>query len=56
LHVAMEIVHKFKINCGMTLGAFMRGTIMLFNEKPNQLHWDCCFVAWYWGYHLWSSL
>ncbi len=52
----MEIVHKFKINCGMTLGAFMRGAIMLFNEKPNQLHWDCCFVAQYWGYHLWSSL
>jgi len=32
-----EIVHKFKINCGMTLGAFMRGAMMLFNEKPIQL-------------------
>jgi hypothetical protein len=54
--VAMETVHKFKINCGMTLGAFMRGAMMLFNEKLNQLHWDCCFVARYWGYHWWSSL
>ena len=57
LHIAMEIVHKFKINCGMTLGAFMRGAMTLFNEKPIQLHWDCCFVARYWGYrsrvHFW---
>jgi hypothetical protein len=36
LHVVMEIVHKLRINCGMTLGAFMRGAMMLFNEKPNQ--------------------
>jgi len=56
LHVAMEIVHKFKINCGMTLGAFMRGAMTLFNEKPIQLHWDCCFVARYWDYYWWSSL
>ncbi len=27
LHVAMEIVHKFKISCGMTLGAYMRGAM-----------------------------
>jgi len=53
LHIAMEIVHKFKINCGMTLGAFMRGAMTLFNEKLIQLHWDCCFVA---RYHWWSSL
>ena len=50
LHVAMEIVHKFRINCGMTFGTFMRGAMTLFNEKPIQLHWDCCFVARYWGY------
>ena len=56
LHIAMEIVHKFKINCGMTLGAFMRGAMTLFNEKPKQLHWDCSLVARYWGYHWWSSL
>ncbi len=56
LHVAMEIVHKFKISCRMTFGAFMRGAMMLFNEKPIHLHWDCCFVARYWGYHWWSSL
>jgi hypothetical protein len=36
LHVAMEIVHKFRINFGMTLGAFMRGAMMLCHEKPNQ--------------------
>ncbi len=29
LHVAIEIVHKFKINCGMTCGAYMRGVMML---------------------------
>jgi hypothetical protein len=45
LHIAMEIVHKFKINCVMTLGGAMRGAMTLFNEKPIQLHWDCCFVA-----------
>jgi hypothetical protein len=56
LHIAMEIVHKFKINCGMTLGAFMRGAMMLFNEKPIPWHWDCSFVAQYWGYHWWSLL
>ncbi len=36
LHVAMESVHKFQINWGMTLGAFMRGAMALFDEKPNQ--------------------
>jgi hypothetical protein len=30
----MEMVHKLRINCGMTLGAWMRGVIRLFNEKP----------------------
>jgi hypothetical protein len=44
LHVAIEIVHKFKISCGMTLGAFMRRVMKLFIEKPNQLHcWDHYF-------------
>ena len=52
LHVAIEIVHKFKINCGMTCGAYMRGVMMLFSEKPLDykwtLPWDCCFVVRYW--------
>jgi hypothetical protein len=34
LQVAIEIVHKLRINCGMTLGAWMRGIIRLFTEKP----------------------
>jgi len=34
LQVAIEIVHKLRINCGMMLGAWMRGVIWLFNEKP----------------------
>ena len=34
LQVAIEIVHKLRINCGMTLGAWMSGVIRLFNEKP----------------------
>jgi hypothetical protein len=42
----MEIVHKFKINCGMTFGAFLRGVMMLFKEKRNQLHyWDHYYFA-----------
>jgi hypothetical protein len=44
LHVAIEIVHKFKISCGMTLGAFMRGSMMLFIEKPHRHYWDHCFL------------
>ncbi len=31
--VAIEIVHKLRINCGMTLGAWMRDVIRLFIEK-----------------------
>jgi hypothetical protein len=34
LQVAIEIVHKLRINCGMTLVAWMRGVIWLLNEKP----------------------
>jgi hypothetical protein len=34
LQVAIEIVHKLRINCGITLGAWMRGIIRLFTEKP----------------------
>jgi hypothetical protein len=30
----MEIVHKLGINCGMTLGAWMRGVIRLMGENP----------------------
>jgi len=33
LQVAMEMVHKLRINCGMMLRAWMRGVIRLFNEK-----------------------
>jgi hypothetical protein len=33
LQVAIEIVHKLRINCGMTLGAWMTGGIRLFSEK-----------------------
>jgi hypothetical protein len=25
-------------------------------KKSIPLHWDCCFVAQYWGYHRWSSI
>ncbi len=52
LHIAIEIVHKFKINCGMTCGAYMRGVMMLFSEKPlvqKWTHpWHCCFVVRCW--------
>jgi hypothetical protein len=29
----MDTVHKFKINGGMTLGEFMRGAILLFEDN-----------------------
>jgi hypothetical protein len=32
LQVAIEMVHKLRINCGMMLGAWMRGAS--FNENP----------------------
>jgi len=35
MYVVMEIVHKFKNNCGMTIGAFTRGAMKIFTEKPN---------------------
>jgi hypothetical protein len=34
LQVAMEMVHKLKINCEMTLGAWMRGVIKHICENP----------------------
>ena len=34
LQVAIEMVHKLRINWGMMLGAWMRGVIRLFNENP----------------------
>jgi hypothetical protein len=49
LQDAMEIVHKLRINCGMTLGAWMRGVIRLMSENlaavPVDLfHFDhCCW-------------
>jgi len=33
LHVAIEMVHKLRINCGMMLGAWMSGVIRLFKEQ-----------------------
>jgi hypothetical protein len=49
LQVAIKIVHKLRINCGMTLGAWMRGVIRLFNEKPAAVPVDLSL-----GYH-WSQ-
>ncbi len=34
LEVAIEIVHKLTINCGMMLGAWMRGVIRLMSKNP----------------------
>ncbi len=31
----MKIAHKFRINCGMTIGAFMRGVLILFKKKTE---------------------
>ena len=42
LQVAIEMVHKLTINCGMTLGAWMRVVIRLFNEKPAAVSVDLC--------------
>ncbi len=42
LQVVMEMVHKLRINCRMTLGAWMRGVIRLFNEKPAAVPVDLC--------------
>ena len=30
----------------MTLGAFMRGSMKLFIEKPHRHYWDHCFPLW----------
>jgi hypothetical protein len=38
LHIVIETVHKFKINCRMTPGAFMRDFMMLLTEKLNLVH------------------
>jgi hypothetical protein len=49
LQVAIEIVHKLRINCEMTLGAWMRGVIRLMRENPaavpvDLFHFDhCCW-------------
>jgi hypothetical protein len=47
LQVAIEMVHKLRINCGMTLGAWMRGVIRLFNENPAAVpgHANHCFQS-----------
>jgi hypothetical protein len=51
LQVAMEMVHKLRINCGMTLGAWMRGVIRLFNEKPAAVPVDL-FLDCHWSHTL----
>jgi len=33
LHVAIEMVNKLRINCGMMLGAWMSGVIRLIKEQ-----------------------
>jgi hypothetical protein len=40
LQVAIEIVHKLRIKCGMMLGAWMRGVIRLLNETPAAIPVD----------------
>ncbi len=51
LQVAIEMVHKLRINCGMTLGAWMRGVIRLFNEKPAAVPVDL-FLGYHWSHIL----
>jgi len=38
LKVTIEIVHKLRIKCGMTLGACMSGVIRLFSENPAAVY------------------
>jgi hypothetical protein len=40
----MEIVHKLIINCGMTLGAWMRGVIRLMSKNPAAAPVDLCHL------------
>jgi hypothetical protein len=51
LQVAIEMVHKLRINCGMMLGAWMRGVIRLFNEKPAAVPVDL-FLGYHWSHTL----
>ncbi len=51
LQVAMEIVHKLRINCGMMLGAWMWGVIRLFNEKPAAVP-VYLFLGYHWSHTL----
>ena len=51
LQVAIETVHKLRINCGMTLGAWMRGVIRLFKEKPAAVPVDL-FLGYHWSHTL----
>ncbi len=50
LQVAIEIVHKLRINCGIMLGAWMRGVIRLFSKNPAAVPVDlvladhCCLL------------
>jgi len=40
----MEIIHKLRINCGMTLGDWMRGVIRLISENPAAVPVDLFLV------------
>jgi hypothetical protein len=42
LQVAIEMVHKLRINCRMTLAVWMRGVIRLFREKLAAAPVDLC--------------
>jgi hypothetical protein len=44
MQVVIEIVHKLRINCGMTLGAWMRGVIRLFSENPGAVPENLCLA------------
>ncbi len=51
LQVAIKIVYKLKINCGMMLGAWMRGVIRLINKNPAAVpvalcHFFHCCCCW----------
>jgi hypothetical protein len=45
LQVAIEMVHKLRINCGMMLEAWMRGVIRLFIEKLAAVSVDLSLVS-----------
>jgi hypothetical protein len=51
LQVAMEIVRKLRINCGMMVGAWMRGFMRLMSENPAAVPVDLfhfVHLCWLW--------